>query len=426
MKSMLFLLLAAAGASVLYARQAGPDTLRSSDLVREALRGNPEIEAAQQQMYVMDARVPQESSLPPPEFVVMREGMPRFRYGDAMFARFELMQMIPFPSKLSGKREVAEIVAGHAHHEHMEKVSEIVVRVKTAFDELWSIQQSIALAGRNARLAEQVAEVARARYGAGGGGIDEVLKAEMEAARAANQRDVLLHQEQGTKSMLMSLLARTEDDTLGVALLPDSLAPLPPVDALVAAALRVRPMLLHDSLGVIEWTAMRSLARREYLPDFRIGVQYMTSPVDGFNGWTVTAGITLPFAPWALGIASGKIEEAEAGIGKANAELRNSRAMVTASVRALYQQAGGERRRLELYKTSILPRARQALDAGITGYQTGRMNFLMLLDSYRMLVDLSMESVMSRMAYEQTIARLEREIGTLDLSRFLPVNGVDQ
>jgi hypothetical protein len=54
------------------------------------------------------------------------------------------------------------------------------------------------------------------------------------------------------------------------------------------------------------------------------------------------------------------------------------------------------------------------------------MNFLMLLDSYRMLVDLSMESVMSRMAYEQTIARLEREIGTLDLSRFLPVNGVDQ
>lgn len=424
MKSLLFLLLAIAGASMLQARESGPDTLRAFDVVREALRGNPEIEAAGQEMFLRDARVSQESSLPPPELIVMREGMPRFRYGDAMFARVELMQMIPFPSKVSGKREVAEIVADHAHHEHMEKVFDVVARVKSAFDELWSVQQLLALAGRNARLAEQVAEVARARYGAGGGGIDEVLKAEVESSRQANQRELLRHREQGTKAMLMGLLARQPDDTLGVALLPDALTPLPPVDSLVAEALRVRPMLLHDSISVIEWTAMRSLARAEYLPDFRIGVQYMTSPLDGFNGWTVTAGITLPFAPWSLGNASGKVEEADAGIGKAQAELRNSRAMVAASVRELYQQAAGERSQLALYFTSILPRARQAVDAGIAGYQTGNLNFLMLLDSYRMLVDLSMESIMRRMAYEQTIARLEREVGTLDLSRLLPVEGV--
>jgi outer membrane protein TolC len=424
MKSLLFLLLASACTFALQARDAGPDTLRRSEAVREALRGNPEIEAALQQMFVMDARVPQASSLPPPEFLVMREGMPNFRYGDAMFARYELMQMIPFPTRLSTKRAVAETVAEHAHHDHLEKVSDVVARVKTVFGELWYVQQAIALTVRNALLAEQFAAVARTRYGAGGGGIEEVLKAEVEAARQANALEVFRHKERGTKSMLMALLARRDGDTLGVAVLPDTLAPLPAADTLAAAALRIRPMLLHDSLGVTEWMAMRSLARQEYLPDFKIGLQYVTSPINGFHGWTVTAGITLPFAPWVLGNASGKVEEAEAGIGKARATLQSSRAMVSAAVRELSGKAAGERSRLELYRSSIIPRARQALDAGIAGYQTGTMNFLMLLDSYRMLVELSLESIMIRMEYEQTIARLEREIGTLDLSRFVPAQGV--
>jgi outer membrane protein TolC len=349
--------------------------------------------------------------------------MPQFRYGDAMFARYELMQMIPFPTKLSGRASVATIVADHAHHEHMETVFEVVVKVKSAFLELWYAQQAMALAERNVRLTGQFAEVARTRYASGGGSLDEVLKADVESSRQRSQLESLRRQERGTKAMLRGLLARAESDTLGRAVLPDSVPALPGEDALIAAALVRRPMLQHDSLGIIEWKAMRSLASQEYLPDFRIGLQYMTSPLDGFNGWTITLGISLPFVPWAAGNPSGKVEEAEAGIGKAVATLKNSRAMVTSSVQELYQRAAGQADRLRWYRTSIVPRARQALDASITGYQAGTTDFLMMLDSYRMQVDLSMESLMLRMEYEQTVARLEREIGTMDIARYRAVEG---
>ena len=424
MKALLMLLLSVAGASVAHGREAGSDTLQRSALVREALRRNPEIEAALEQMFLMDARVSQESSLPPPEIIAMREGMPGFRYRDAMFARIELMQMIPFPSKISGRRDIALIVADHAHHEHMEKVFAIVESVKKTYDELWYYQQASGLSEKNARLAGEFAAVARARYGAGNGGLQEVLKAELEEAKQKNQLEALRSEERGAKAMLMGLLNRRPDDTLGVAILADSLDALPPLDSLVGATLRLRPMLQHDSLAVIEQHAMRTLAGREYLPDFRIGLQYMTSPLDGFTGWTVTAGITIPFAPWAVGNASGKIEESEAGIARARAILAGSRAMVTASVRGLYHAGAAERRRLAQYRSSIIPRARQSLDAGIAAYQSGKADFLMILDSYRMVVELTMESIMLRMEYEQTIARLEREIGVIDLSRLVPSEGV--
>lgn len=63
-----------------------PDTTRLWDLVEESLDRNPEIEAARRQMEVMGAKTTQEASLPPPELIFMREGMPSFRYSEAMFS----------------------------------------------------------------------------------------------------------------------------------------------------------------------------------------------------------------------------------------------------------------------------------------------------------------------------------------------------
>jgi outer membrane protein TolC len=91
--------------------------------------------------------------------------------------------------------------------------------------------------------------------------------------------------------------------------------------------------------------------------------------------------------------------------------------MVRSTIRDLYYRAEGERRQLATYRKTILPQARQSLNASMAAYQTGKTDFLMLLDSYRMLVELGMDALMHRMEFEQTVARLEREIGITELSR---------
>jgi outer membrane protein TolC len=394
----------------------GADTTRLWDLVEEALDRNPEIEAARAQMALAGAKITQEGSLPPPELTFMREGMPSFRYSEAMFSRVEIMQMFPFPTKLSAQREIAEINADHAHHDHMEKEFDVLFRLKSAYAELWYLQQSILLVRRNGELLRQALAVVRARYGAGGAGEEDVLKATVESARNDNMVVSLRARELDAKSMLMGILDRPEGDTLGTAVMGDSLVLGISLDTLVARAMAYRPMLQHDSLSLLEQKTLLSAARREYLPDFRLAVQYMTAPMTGFSGWTVTAGITLPFAPWTLAARSSRIDESEAGISKAAALLAASRAMVRAGIRGQFSRAVADREQAALYRTTMLPQAEAGLRAAISSYRAGRGDLLMVLDSGRMLRDLAMESLMLRADFARSIAALEQQIGVRDLT----------
>ena len=395
---------------------ARADTTRLGDLVLEALRSNPEIEAARDQMDVMEGKAGGEGSLPPPELIFMREGMPAFRYRDAMFSRVELMQMIPFPTKLAVRKEIASIDAEHAHHDHEEKILDVISRLKTSYAELWYIQQSIALAGRNSNLLVQALAVVRARFAAGGAGAEDVLRASLESSRNDNTLLALRARESAMKAMIMSLTGRGDRDTAGIAVLPEPEPLGLPVDTLVARAYSLRPAIEHDVLMVDERERTLSMAKQEYIPDLRIGLQYMTGPTTGFNGWTVTAGITIPFAPWSVGGVSSRVEESEAGVRGAEAMLDASRASLRAEVTGLAARAAAEALQAEHYRREILPRAEEMLQAALGGYRSGRGDVLPLLDAFRMRNETTLDALMLGMEYAQTLAALERAIGVIDIS----------
>jgi cobalt-zinc-cadmium efflux system outer membrane protein len=397
------------------APHGGPSSSKAfldlDQLVAEALDRNQEIQAALHQMRVLDARAVQAGSLEDPEFVYMREQMPGFRWNDALMQRFEFTQMIPFPSKLFSRRTVAEYEAEHAHHDHLERINDVIARLKDSYVELWFIQHAIALNDENERLLQQFSQVATTRFGVGTAPQQDVLKTLVELEKLQNQLITLRQQEGVTKSMMMALLNRDPDDTLGTAVLSDTLSFAADPDTLIALAMQFRPMLLHDSLGVEQGRAMLTLARRQYLPDFKIGVQYVTEPVGMFRGWSVIAGISIPFAPWTLAKASARVEEASATIERADAAYHASRDMIVATVREMYLRASSQRRQVASYRRSILPQAEQSLRASLTGYQNGTSDFLMLIDAYRTLVDLRMEALMTRMQFEQSVAELEKAVG---------------
>jgi len=380
-------------------------------LIAEALDHNQEVRAALYQMRVLDARAVQAGALADPELTYMREQMPGFRWNEALMQKFELMQMIPFPSKLSARRQVADYTAEHAHHDHLERVNDVIARLKNAYVELWYIQHAITLNEESERLLLQFSQIARTKFSVGTAPQQDVLKALVELERLQNQLITLRQQEGVTKSMMMALLNREPGDTLGTAVLPESVSFSAHPDTLITLAMQYRPMLLHDSLGVEEGKAMLTLARREYFPDFTIGVQYVTEPTGMFRGWSVSAGISIPFAPWTLGKASARVEEADATVERAHAAYHASRDMIVATVREMYLRASSQCRQLTSYRRSILPQAEQSLQASLTAYQNGSVDILMLIDAYRTLVELRMESLMTRMQFEQSVAELEKAVG---------------
>ncbi len=388
-----------------------PPVVDLDSLVTEALGNNQEIRAAVRQMVVMDARAVQAGSVDDPVFTFMREEMPQFNWSEAQMQRLELMQMLPLPMKLSARREVADIVAEHAHHDHLEKTNEIIAKLKSAYAELWYSQRTVAILEESRRLLGQFAEIAKTKFSVGAVPQQDVLKAMVEIGKLDNQIQTLRQEQSVAKSMLMAILNRNPQDTLGTAILPDTVIFTPNPDSLVALALQYRPMLLHDSLGVEEGRAMQTLARREYLPDLKLGLQYVTEPVGTLRGWSVIAGVSIPFAPWTLGKASARVEEADANFERAVASYHASRDMIVATVQEMYTKASSHARQVRTYRQSILPLAEQSLKASLTAYQNGTSDFLMLIDAHRMLLDLRMESLMQRMEFEQSVAELERAVG---------------
>jgi outer membrane protein TolC len=385
-------------------------------LIIEAIQKNPRIAAEVARMELMERRVPQASALEDPQVIYKLMEFPGTRFSDARYQNIELMQMITFPTKLWTKKTIAEIQAEHAHHDHLETILDVTAELKAAYAMLWAARTRLAINHENQRLLQQILQTAQTLYAVGKGTLQDVLKTNIELAKqqtlaAAIQQDIAT-----AESMMRALLLRPADSPIGPIQL-DSLKPITQKpETFIAYALANRPMLLHDSLSVLESDFMIRLMKQEYLPDFRVSLERVTMPTLGMKSWTIMAGISIPFAPWTLSKASARVQEATAERSMRTSLLNSSRSMVEAEIRKAYASVKALEQQVQSFERTVIPQTQQSLQALVAEYETGKTNFLMLIDGFRMYQDMKMEAIMARMHYEQERAKLERAIGVMDLS----------
>ncbi|MEK7727902.1 MAG: TolC family protein [candidate division KSB1 bacterium] len=411
MKIVLLLIVSCAAAFA----QAGRDAaLQLDELIQEALQNNPELRAFDANREAAQARIPQMSSLDDPRFDFEIEEAPRgapFNTSQWKYVNFGLTQMLPFPGKLAKAKKLAEIDAQHAHHDYAEKTLDIIANVKAAYFELYMIQRGLEVNQENINLMTQFVNIAKIRYAIGQVMNQDVLKANVELARLANAQITLQQQEETVKAMLNVLRNRAPQAPLGQTVLPER-GPLSfELEALQRTALAYRPMLHHDSLGVAQSRIANSLARRQYWPDFDLSLKYVASPYDGFRGFTAMAGVSLPFSFWSIKKQRGRVEETAAETRMKEAMVDNTKNMILFAVQDGLAKVQSAQRMLELYRATILPQAEQALQVTLANYQTRQTDFLMLLDSYRMLQMSKMEYYEAEAKYEMSLAELERAVG---------------
>ena len=153
------------------------------------------------------------------------------------------------------------------------------------------------------------------------------------------------------------------------------------------------------------------LAKKNFYPDFSIMVDYIdigggttSNPEDGRNAWMASVGVNIPL--WRKKL---RAAEAEASIRvKASEALyKNMENETLSKIRALYFEVATAREQIELYEFSLLPQAEQALKASEIGYLAGKVDFLALLDSERMIL-------MIKNGYFKILAELGRSFAQLE------------
>ncbi|MBM3237604.1 TolC family protein [Candidatus Poribacteria bacterium] len=403
-------------------------------LIAEALKNNPELQAARYSWEAAKARIPQARAFEDPQFNMMFYSVPGGN-GNSIEPNtsfYRISQMFPFPGKRGLREKIAEKSAEQAWEFYKAKELEIINKVKLIFYDLFMAHKSIQINQENVELSRYFLKVAETRYAIGQASQQDVLKAQVELSRLLNEEVTLRGELETVQAQLNILLNRAPQAPLGMpedftippvikneaieenssSFLFDQTFSFPKRKSLVEEfqqlALKNRPELNMTESAIEQGKAMRALAKRNYFPDIMGMIERMPEQ-KGSGSWDVMLTINIPL--FFRDKYDSAVKEAEASIKASEASYETVRNQVLFEVKDLLVKVQTAERLENLYRTTLIPQAEQSLKAAEVGYESGRVDFLSLIESQRALQDFRLDYYRAFTNLAKTIAQLERAVG---------------
>ncbi len=389
------------------------DTLILKQIIGEAKENNPGIKALRQNVKAKEARARAEGVLDDPtlriEMMDLSKENPFPTPGNAMQTRYEVSQMLPYPGKLQLEKRIALLEVIMSEAEVRAKELETITMVKEAFYEYLLLDESIKTLKELKGLLSNMIRIAETKYAIGDVSRQDVIKAQVELTMLLNEVIELEAEKNVVQTEMKSILNRPQDDST----LFTSLEELPKervkllLGDLTNRALEVNPILKIMRYEAEVKKIEVELARKNYYPDFMLGI----APIqrDGrFDAWDAMFQINIPV--WRVKY-NNQVEE---GLNMADAirsKLKAEENMINAKVKEGVVKAETADRIRTLYETSLLPQAELSFESALKNYQSGKVDFLMLLDTERLLKKTRIDYIGAVINYYKRLVSLERVVG---------------
>jgi cobalt-zinc-cadmium efflux system outer membrane protein len=391
-------------------------SLTLSEAIEEALKNNPEIQAAKRKVESVQAKAKQATYLEDPEVNLEAWGVPLnhpLRYRSANPLIFGVRQKLPFFGKLGLKGEMAGQEVRMAEEELRAKQQEIVAKVKAGYADYFLASKSVEIHKELAELVRHTSATAENLYQVGRAPQQDVIKALLEQTELLNkltsaERDLIT-----SRAKLNTLLSRTPDSVLAEPGEPATIAVDLRSSDLEKLAIAQRPELrsLQSSITRSDKAVELAERNRKY-PDFMVGLQYWIAPDQSpRHMYAPMLTLTIPFSPWTKGKHDYEIQEALAERQVATANLAAMKNMAVFELREASAKLEAAMKSVSIYRDGLLPQAEQSFQAAVAAYQTGGVNFMTLLDAQRTIRDVRMGYYKALVDYEQSRADLERAVG---------------
>ena len=352
-------------------------------LVAEALERNPELRAAREAAGAVLERVRPAGALPDPMFSLSYENdgaSPSLGEMEMTRLAFMVEQQIPFPGKLRLAGEIARKDAERAATGPDRTVLALSAAVKRAHARLLEARENLAIVDEQIGTFTGIEEVTRARYASGLATQQDVLRAQAEKTRLAQQRESDRAAEETSLSELRELLFAPAGTAVPTEarLVPGRLPALPSAEEALKAALEATPELREAALAKERGQLGTDLARRNLRPDFVASAAYMNRGGLPLM-WSASIGVTVPL--WAGRKQRPLIAEAE--------RLASSATATEESLRRRVEALTGERlvrlhqitRQAVLDSEGVLVQDRLSVDAALASYRTGSVPFVTVLEA---------------------------------------------
>ena len=415
---------------------AVPDTAGLETLVAHALAVHPTVSAAAARAEAARARVVPAGTWPDP---MLMAGIENFAvsepgFGDEMTMKMVgVSQAIPYPGRTRLRREAAAGEAAAAEARLRAARLEVAQRVRDAYFELAYLDHAMEIMTRHQALLADFIRVAESRYGVGAAPQQDVLRAQVEAGRLAEQAVMVAEQRRAAQARLNEALDRYSETPVPTIRMPERVArlaaptsagavrfvspalgaraagsPLPSLETLEAMAVESSPVLAEQQAMISAQAARVELARLDVRPDFDVSLRY--GQRDGMPDMiSATVGVPLPLnrrrrQDQEAAAARAELAAAEAGLH----EVRNQ---VRLDVAQLHSELERARTQLAIYTSGILPQARASLESATASYQVGRVDLLAVMDAQATLFNYETQYHRLLSDFARQLAELEQVVG---------------
>jgi cobalt-zinc-cadmium efflux system outer membrane protein len=392
-------------------------------LVAHALAENPSLRAAQFEVKALHSSPEHAWYLDPPQVGVEFFETPLKSFPNPLRNQMEIdysiQQAIPFPGKISSRRDAEHrhALMGEAELEALRR--RVVREVKTDYYELRLLDKRLEFNAGNRALMGRLVEIARRQYEVGLGRQADILRAQTELTHLRADSITLAESRKAREGLLNALLNRKPGTALAAGDDPEpaGLAWTPEqAEALVEDH---HPDLKALRQGIEMRSAEKTRAKREFLPDFMLAAEYkdmLINPLETHGAtlqdyWSVGVSMSLPFAPWSFPKYRAAVSQGGAELERARQEYLDMRNALSARAREALLKSQSSRELARISRDILVPQARQALESALAGYQGGKGDLGALLDAYRMRLaaEENAEAAMTRELTSQ--AELEEAIG---------------
>jgi outer membrane protein, heavy metal efflux system len=392
-----------------YAGQA----LSLQDALQAAVEHNPDLLALRAMTDVVRHRPAEAQALAPPtlQSQIWQWPFNSVNPASANMYMFTVSQDLPGRGKRALRASIGEKDIALAESEVASRAQALRNEVVHAYAALFVARAGIDLHIENVALLRQIADASQVKYESGRGSQQDVLKPVLEISKVHG--DIIRHEADAglAAAMLNTLLGRPADSDIGPLVTPEGPAALPSVADLQRLVLDHHPDVRRVQLEIEKARAALASVTADRKPDFTVSGGYMLMP-RMTDAWTASVGINWPNAPWARSGATARIAEAAAAVSAAVARRAAIENELRGALQQAYVRVAAAERQAALLETTLLPQARQALDASRIAYQGDRVEFQAVLDSERTLVEMELARVQAQVDLLLAWSDLERATGT--------------
>lgn len=406
-------------------------SLRETPLVIEAaiartIANNPSL-AEMRSRYEALSEIPsQRGTLPDPVLALNAMNFPTdtFNVGQEAMTQNQvgLRQVLPFPGKLSLAKAASEFEA-RAAGSSVEEMQLLLVRnTKSSWWQLFYLDRTLDVIQSNQDLLRQFVQVARTKYEVGDGLQQDTLLAQLELSKLIEQEIRLIAVRRNQAIQLNVLMDVSPGEVI---VMPVNVSmDLPTLDnesLLYSRAQDVRPVLEQEENSIGAAQARLDLAKKQYYPDFKLGVTYGDRSGDNplprggarSDFLSVMFSVNLPL--YHKRKLDRAVSQRRLELRQSNDALRNQWGVVRSEIARAstdYQEA---RELFDLFKTGIIPQARQTVSSMLAGYQVSEVDFLNLVRSQVTLLNYEVQYWKTLTDANQALARVIAAVGEDDV-----------